>query len=196
MAHSPRNSSKGKQTVVGWILWILLTIGSFFLAVGIWTPVIARYFGTIRETNNAILWIVAVFGTWMIFLIPLIVIMYLKVDKAYEDARIRREQASMRYRTIYVDPLKRKLPEFLRQKMMAWPDTIDGGHLTTVILKDGRKIPYVFIRQREEILGIYNHTEYPFEASDIADIEPTDRNNLPPFLALNWLRLDGVPWPE
>ena len=66
---------------------------AFFAAAAFWTPWIAKHLGSIRETKNSIIWVTAVFGTWMVFLVPLIIVMYSRVDKVYEDARLRRENA-------------------------------------------------------------------------------------------------------
>lgn len=186
----------GTQTILWWVVWIVLTIGSFFAAAAFWTPVIAKRFGTIHETRTAVIWISAVFGSWMIILLPLIIVMYQKVDKAYEDARIRRETAAQRFRSILVEKSKRVLSPELREKLKSWPETIEGGHLLTVILKNGRRIPHVFVTACEEVLGIYDYSELPFEGPDIADIEPTDMSRLPAFFTANWLRLDGATVPE
>src|SRR5437899_1735211 len=78
-----RKKAGGTQTIFWWIVWISLTIASFFAASAFWTPFIAKHFGSILETRNAVIWIGAVFGTWMVFLVPLIILMYQKVDKAY-----------------------------------------------------------------------------------------------------------------
>lgn len=194
MPKSPKN--KGSQTILWWVVWISLTIISFFLASWLWTPIIASHFGSIHETKNAVLWITAVFGTWMITLIPLIVIMYLKVDKVYEDTRIRREKTALQFRSVYVEKAKRMIAEKLAKKLERFPDTIDGGQLVTMILKDGRRIPNVFIEGHREIIGVYDFTEFPFEAKDIADIEMTESDRIPAFFAPNWLRLDGVASPD
>ena len=188
--------NKGSQTVLWWVIWISLTIASFFLASWIWTPIIASQFGSIHETKNAVIWITAVFGTWMITLVPLIVIMYQKVDKVYEDARIRREKTALQFRSIYVDKNKRILPDNLSKKLTGYPDTIDGGQLVSLQLKDGRNIPNVFIEHHKEIMGIYDVTEFPFEAKDIAGIEITKPEEIPAFFISNWLRLDGVSSPN
>src|SRR5205823_2536522 len=95
--------ASGTQTIFWWVVWITLTIASFFLAAAFWTPVIASKFGSIRETRTSVIWIVAVFGTWMAALVPLIIVMYSKVDKAYEDARLRREKAALRFKSISVE---------------------------------------------------------------------------------------------
>ena len=191
-----KSNSRGKQTVVWWVGWITLTIASFFAASAVWTPIIANRFGSVRETKPAVMWVIAVFGTWMVILLPLIIVMYQKVDKAYEDARIRREKNALRFRSIFVEKSKRLVPLPLRAKLRESPETIKGGHLVTLLLKDGRRITNVFVASSEEILGIYDYTEMPFEAGDIADVEPAGENRLPSFSIPNWLRLDGVSAPE
>ena len=191
----PKKSS-GAQTIFWWIVWITLTIASFFAASAFWTPVIAKKFGSIHETRNAVIWIVAVFGTWMAALVPLIIVMYTRVDKAYEDARLRREKSAMRFKSVLVEKSRRTLSSNLAAKLAHSPEIIQGGHLVTAVLKDGRRVPNVFIAGRTEILGIYDAEALTFEAADLLDIEPADMNHLPSFLTPNWLRLDGVSAPE
>lgn len=193
---SPKSSKGGSQTVFWWVVWITLTIGSFFLASAFWTPVIAKYFGSVRETKASVLWVVSVFGTWMLFLLPLMVIMYQKVDKAYDDARIRREKNALRFRSIFVEESRRRLSENISSELKTWPQTIDGGHLAHAVLKDGRRVPNVFIRDAREILGVYDASEFSFEASDVVSVEPVDFSKNPAFLANQWLRLDGVAPPS
>ena len=82
--------------VLWWIVWILLTIGSFFVSAHFWTGFIADKFGSIHQPGVAILWVSAVFGSWMVLLVPLIILMYNKVDKAYDEARIKREMSALR----------------------------------------------------------------------------------------------------
>ena len=187
-------NKKGNQSVIWWIGWILLTIGSFFVAAFFWTPIIASRVGSIRDTKASVLWVVAVFGSWMIALIPLIIFMYRKVDKAYEDARIRREKMANRFQSILVEKSKRELPPEIYSKLKRHPETIPGGHLVNAVLKDGRLVSNVFVAGGE-ILGIYNAKELSFEGKDVIEIEPSDLSNTS-FLAANWLRLDGVLPPD
>ncbi|MBP9864928.1 MAG: hypothetical protein KBC91_00850 [Candidatus Omnitrophica bacterium] len=190
------SKSKGTQTILWWVAWITLTIVSFFAAAAFWTPLIAHYLGSVRESRNAIIWITAVFGTWMIFLVPLIVFMYQKVDKAYEDARIRREQNANRFRSILVPEEKRRVPSHVSQKLAAYPPTVNGGHLVNITLQNGSQVPNVFISECREMLGVYNARELTFEAKDIRDIDLVDMNNPPAFLTTSWLRLDGATAPQ
>ncbi len=192
----PRPKKSGGQTIFWWIGWIVLTILSFFAAAAIWTPLISRHFGSIHETRPAVLWVATVFGTWMIILVPLIIVMYQKVDKAYEDARLRREKAQNRFRSIFVEKSKRILPAKLSKKLESLEETLDGGHLVTATLKDGRKIDHVFIVNAGEILGVYDASELTFEGNDVVSLEAANLNPAPRFLISNWLRLDGVPAPQ
>ncbi|MBI1976486.1 MAG: hypothetical protein HYS56_03145 [Candidatus Omnitrophica bacterium] len=192
-------TKKNNSSVLWWIVWILLTIGSFFVSAHFWTWFIADKVGPIRQPGVSILWVTAVFGSWMVLLVPLIVVMYNKVDKAYEDARIRRElaelhktQESLKFRSALVDPSERQLSKGLSKRLKEIPETIKRGHLVTVILQDGKKYDNVFIADRSEILGIYGHHTLPFQTDEIADLEPADLKNLPDFKEEHWLRLDGV----
>lgn len=188
--------SKGTQTILWWVAWITLTIVSFFAAAAFWTPIIAHSLGSVRESRNAIIWVTAVFGTWMVFLVPLIVFMYQKVDKAYEDARIRRENNANRFRSILVPEEKRRIPESVSQKLAKLPLTISGGHLVNITLENGAQVPNVFISECREVLGVYNARELTFEAKDIRDFELVDMNTPPVFLTTSWLRLDGATAPQ
>lgn len=192
MSQKVKSKKSGSQTIFWWIVWISLTIVSFFAAQAFWTPIIARHFGSIRETKTAVIWVAAVFGTWMIILVPLIVVMYAKVDRAYEDARMAREKAAARFKSISIDRSLRLLPASLRGKLKDYAPIMDGGHLVHLHLKNGARVPNVFISNEEEILGIYQASEMNFKMEDIADLEFADLKGAPPFLANQWLRLDGV----
>ncbi|MBI4387870.1 MAG: hypothetical protein HY582_02360, partial [Candidatus Omnitrophica bacterium] len=188
-----------EATVSWWLIWIGLTIGSFFLSVWFWTPFIAERLGSVKESANSLIWIVAVFGTWLIALTPLMIFMYKKVDQAYEKARIAREKRgetdrrtdSVKIKAVLIDPEKRKLPKHLSEELKKIPSTVKEGHLVTVTLKDGRKVENVFVAKRSELLGIYDQTELTFAANDIVAIEPTDLSHPPDFTQKSWLRFDG-----
>lgn len=200
---SAKTETKKQNTVLWWVGWILLTIGSFFVACWFWTWFIAAHVGSVKSERVTILWVAAVFGTWMVFLLPLIILMYNKVDKAYEDARIKREameikrkeaegravSSSVRFQP--VEASRRILAEALRKKVRKFPDTIKGGHLVTVILKDGRRFEHVFIAGKKEVLGIYGAEQLPFDIQEITDLEPSDLDHMPVFKPELWLRLDG-----
>lgn len=190
---------KNENTVLWWIGWITLTIVSFFAASAFWTPIVARHFGDMHRSGAPAVWVTAVFGTWMVLLVPLIILMYNKVDKAYEDARIAREtkgfeQAKKAFRvpSIFVEESKRRLPDAIVKKLKTLPEAVKKGHLVTVRLKDGRRFENVFIMGKREILGLYDRADMPFEAAEVADVEAADLDRLPDFRSEKWLRLDGV----
>ncbi len=186
-----------ESTVTWWLIWISLTIGSFFLAVWFWTPFIAARFGSIKNPTTSLLWIIAVFGSWLVALTPLMILMYHKVDKAYEDARIRRETRAEKFKdpvkikAVYIEESKRQLQKTLSDKLKKAPQTIKGGHLITAILRDGRKVENVFIARGKEVLGVYDQQELTFQPEDITDFELTDLAHPPDFTQKIWLRLDG-----
>ena len=188
-----------ESTVAWWLGWILLTILSFFASCYFWTKFIASHVGSMQEPGVPILWVAAVFGTWMVLLVLLIIVMYAKVDKAYEDARMVREKAafekralSLPFKSIWVEASERILSKSLSQKLKKIPETIRHGHLMTAVLRDGRKIENVFIRDKKDVLGIYGVDSLPFKISDIVDLETADAGRWPDFKTENWLRLDGA----
>ena len=193
-----RMSRQDETHVTWWIGWIALTIATFFVSAGFWTWFLARGGKTIHETANARFWIFSVFGTWMIALVPLIVVMYQKVDRAYENARRQREQTEgkrPRPKTVWIDPAKRILEEPLKQKLKHLPVTLKSGgqrgHLVTAILKDGRRFSNVFVSNGQEVLGIYGCETLPFEVKEITDLELDNLEKTPAFTEEGWLRLDG-----
>lgn len=192
----------GQSTVFWWVGWIVLTILTFFVSCWFWTGFLARQGSSMDKPGAPLIWVAAVFGTWIVFLIPLIVVMYAKVDKAYEDTRLQREAAALekakanfKIRSIFIDESKRRLGKELQSKLKRIPEAIHRGHLVTASLKDGRKIENVFILGKKEMLGVYDKHALDFDASDIIDLTPADLDRLPPFKAENWLRLDGVGMP-
>lgn len=191
---------KNNSTSVSWWLgWIALTIGSFFLSCYFWTGFIARHAGGMDKPGVPALWVTAVFGSWMVLLVPLIIMMYKKVDKAYEDARIARENAQsqkaekeFKVRSLYVERRLRILKKELTAKLKKFPETIHRGHLVTVTLNSGEKVKNVFILGKKEVLGIYGVKKLSFDIQAIVDIEPVADGEIPNFKAEEWLRLDGI----
>ncbi|HTL70536.1 MAG TPA: hypothetical protein VL404_04505 [Candidatus Eisenbacteria bacterium] len=199
------NPAKSKDnTVLWWLGWIGLTILTFFAAAWFWTGIIARHYGDMHSAHAPAIWVTAVFGSWMVLLVPLIVVMYNKVDKAYEDARISRERASFekakkgfKVRSQRFDDADRLLDAEVAKKVSRLPFTLRQGyhlkgHLVTAVLKDGRRVENVFILDGEQVLGVYDQAEWTFRGRDVADVVPADLDRLPVFQAEKWLRLDGA----
>lgn len=75
------------------------------------------------------------------------------------------------------------LPDSFSRNLKSWQESIPGGHLVSLTLKDGRQFENVFIQNCDEIIGIYNENNLPFEAADIADIQPTNLSTTPHFFS-------------
>jgi len=192
-------SKKSDQTVLWWLVWIALTILTFFVAYYFWTWFISAHVGDMHQKGVPMLWVALVFGTWMIFLIPLIILMYNKVDRAYEDARITREnvvggvrRAASGVKFISIPESERLLNAAVAQKIKKIPWTIKRGHLVTVTLKNGQRIDNVFVLDRQEVMGVYGYEEAPFRVEDIVDLTGIPEDYVPNFQTSRWLRFDGV----
>lgn len=197
------STKKSNATILWWVGWIVLTIGSFFVACYFWTWLIAERVGSIKNEGVTVLWVSTVFGTWMVFLLPLIIVMYNKVDRAYEDARMKREAMELRrketegqstasrLRVQCIEESRRLLRDELRKKVKKFPEAIRGGHLVTAVLRDGRRFDHVFVAGQREVLGMYGVEKLPFDIQEIVDFEPADLDRLPAFSSEQWLRLDG-----
>ncbi len=191
-------SKKSDQSVLWWIGWIALTILTFFAASYFWTGFISAHVGSMDQKGVPLLWIASVFGTWMILLVPLIVLMYNKVDRAYEEARIGREKAMHGARRnasgvkfISMPESERLLNINAAQKIKKMPWTIKRGHLVTVTLKNGQCIDNVFVLDRQEVMGVYGYDKAPFRVEDIVDLAVLPKDHLPDFQTDKWLRFDG-----
>src|SRR3989338_409873 len=151
----------GPAAVFWWSGWIALTIVAFFIPCFFWTRIIAHHVGNMDKPGTPLVWVAAVFGTWMVFLVPLIIVMYQKVDKAYEDARLSREKAasekarvSLGYRSVAVAAAERQLAPALQAKLKRVPEALRRGHLVTAVLNGGRRVENVFILNKKDVLGV------------------------------------------
>ncbi len=191
-------NKQSDQSVLWWIGWITLTIVTFFAASYFWTGFISSHVGSMDQKGVPLLWVAAVFGTWMILLVPLIVVMYNKVDRAYEEARIRREKISESSRReasgikfVSIPESERLLRASLVKKIKKMPWTIKRGNLVTATLKNGQRVKNVFVLDREQVVGVYGHEKAPFRVSDIMDVNEAPEDSWPKFETDKWLRLDG-----
>ena len=189
--------NKDSSSILWWIGWITLTILTFFVSCYFWTGFIAKHVGDMSGPRVPFIWVTAVFGSWMVLLVPLIILMYNKVDRAYEDARIARETkalspaaASAGFKSIRVEESQRLLNPALTKKLKQVPETIKKGHLVTAVLKDGRRVENVFVFNKKDVLGVYNQETLEFQISEIVDVEPADLEKLPNFKIEHWLRFE------
>ena len=135
------------------------------------------------------LWARNVFASWLVLTLPFLIFLYKKADEIYQAAVKRQTHLGPKFQTAFLHQSQRRLPDSMALKIKSFPETLPGGHVVNVILKDGRKVPDVFIFRGQEILGIYNKEKPEFGAQDIADAEPVQ--DLPAYEESKWLRLDG-----
>lgn len=136
-------------------------------------------------------WAKAVFASWLVTLIPFLAVMYRKADQLFKTAVIRQTGGSASYRRVFVEKSSRRLPRILADRLRKIPSTLPKGHVVHARLRDGRRIPHVFVLNAEEILGLYDRTELDFDPRQIVEIEPVPCDELPPYEESRWLRLDG-----
>ncbi len=137
------------------------------------------------------LWLKAVLVSWLVLLIPFLIVMYRRADAIFKTAVARQTGAVPQSRKLFVERSRRVLPAGIREKMERLPATLPKGHVVTLILKDGRRIPHVFVLNSTEILGLYDRADMGFEAQQILDVEPVPSDGLPAYEETKWLRLDG-----
>jgi len=136
-------------------------------------------------------WAKAVFGTWMGMAVPFLVVMYRQADRIFTRA-VARQTYVPGYRTAAIPLERRLLPDPLAKKLGSYPPVLPNGHVVTALLRDGTRVPHVFILKGREILGVYDRPELGFDASDLADLEPQRPEDLPAYDESKWLRLDVV----
>jgi hypothetical protein len=79
----------------------------------------------------------------------------------------------------------------MAERLKGIPPTLSRGHVVTLVLCNGLKIPDVFVLDGVEILGIYDRHELGFNPADITDLIATPENRLSFYDEKKWLRLDG-----
>ena len=191
------NDSK-EHPVIWWIGWIVMTIVAFFIPCYAWTKILAHNTNMSQPGMPAI-WVTAVFGTWMIFLVPLIIVMYNKVDRAYEDARNARERQAKELlasrfpvKAIDVEEARLQLPKPLQKKLKRLPKTLKKGQLVSLEFKNGQRLENVFVYGGEEIVGIYGRKDFPFDAREAVKADLMDPSQVPPVDYDKWLRLQAA----
>ncbi len=83
------------------------------------------------------------------------------------------------------------IPSSFAKKIQEKTPVLPDGYVVSFLLKDGRKIPNVFVTKGNEILGVYDRVSVDFSAEDIQDVQVLDKEELPVYEEEKWLRLDG-----
>ena len=137
-------------------------------------------------------WAKAVFGTWLVLLIPLGILMYREADKIFRQA-VDRQTYEPSFRSCWIESEKRRLPEKIASKIQPFKTTLPGGHVVKLHLKNGEVLPNVFILNGREVAGIYGYRSTHFDASEIEDVEITPLDQLPAYDESQWVRFNLTP---
>ncbi len=173
-----------------WLRGSSLLIGALIAALIFWSLVFRRelnhsgggYFGP---------WLKNVGATWLVTLIPFLVMMYRKADLIFKQAEARQTKRGPVFKTMFVEKSRRLLAEKFQTQIQRHPETLSGAHVVTLSLIDGREISHVFVLNSREILGIYSRPAMDFLASEVANVQVLENHELPPYDEALWLRLDG-----
>lgn len=130
-----------------------------------------------------------VFTSWLVMTLPFLIFLYKKADQLYKAAAARQTQWGPKFQTGYMEKSKRQLPDAVSAKIRNFPETLKEGHVLNLQLKDGRKIPHVFVLRSTEVLGVYNAEKFDYDLSQVVDVEPV--SEMPAYEESRWLRLDG-----
>ncbi len=176
-----------EHAVDAWFNGMSIFIGLLIASAFFWS---FKLKDQIHESSGfETLWIRAVFGSWLVIVFPFLVIMYRQADRIFKNA-VTRQTHTPRYKGVFIERSKRLLPENIAGKIKATRPTLRGGHVVTAILRDGKRVPHVFVVNSSEILGVYDREELGFEAQDVVDVESLATNMLPAYEEPKWLRLD------
>jgi len=179
-----------ERSVNAWWTAMAIFTGLLFLSALFWSLVFKSRIAAPHGGFDP-LWAKAVAASGLALTLPFLVLMYRRADQIFKMAAIRQGAGGQRFRTTFVEKSKRTLPAGLSEKLRAFPESIKKGHVVTLILKDGRRIPNCFISDRTEILGVYDRLLLDVDPAEITDLEPASAQALPVFEEEKWLRLDG-----
>ena len=179
-----------EKSLSAWLIGMNLIVGLLILSSVTWNWIYRAEVLSVRSGFYGG-WLKAVFGSWLFSVMPVLIWMYRKADTIFKDAVERQLTQSPKFRSDFVEKSQRSIPSEISQKIKNVPETLPRGHVVHLILKDGRKVPHVFILDAKEILGLYDQTQMDFKASDIADALPVRDPDMAQYDESKWLRLDA-----
>ena len=180
-----------EKAVDAWLLGVSVFIGLLVVSLFTWSLVFKERVGDLSQKGMDMLWAKSVFVSWLVILLPFLVFMYRKADLIFKTAT-ERQTYTPKFKTISIPQSQRLLPMPLVQKLKNTPPTLRGGHVVTLVLKNGQRISHAFVLNSEEILGLYDRIDYNFSSSDVVDLETIPSEQLPAYDESKWLRLDGL----
>jgi hypothetical protein len=67
--------------------------------------------------------------------------------------------------------MSKKLPSFIKEKILQMPEYRQGTNKVRVTLKDGRQFSPVYVAWADEVVKVGAGPEIPFNADDVVDVE-------------------------
>lgn len=136
-------------------------------------------------------WLKAVLATWLLTLIPFLVVMYQKADLLFKEAHARQTSRGPKFQSTLIEKAVRQLPPAIADQISGFPEMLENGRIVTLKLKDGREIQDVFVINSREVIGLYGRDSMDFKTEDVIDVRAVDAQSLPAYEETRWLRLDG-----
>ncbi len=178
-----------EKAVDAWLAGMAIFIGLLIASAFFWSWVWRARIAAGQNAAPDAQWLKSVFSTWLVVLIPFLVVLYQKADRIFKTAETRQAYIP-RFQRAAVQETQRMLSPDWSRRLAELPQVLPGGQVVLVMLKDGRKVPHVFIYRHREIKGIYGVSTMDWSASDIVDIKAISKNSLPPYIEEKWLRVD------
>jgi len=173
-----------------WLAGMAVYIGLLILASLAWSFI---FRDSLHRTASGLYgpWLKAVLATWLLALIPFLVIMYRKADTLFKEAHARQTSRGPKFQSTLIEKALRQLPITIADQISLFPEMLENGRIVTLKLKDGREIQDVFVINSREVIGLYGRESMDFKIGDVAGVQAVDAQSLPAYDETRWLRLDG-----
>lgn len=180
-----------EKSVDAWFTGMRFFIGLFVASAVAWTWILReRLFPDQPGLDRT--WMKAIFSTWFMILIPLLVWMYRKADSIFETANAR-QTYQPQFKIHWIEPEKRQLPDELVQQIKKTEPTIPGGYLVNARLKNGSVLKHLFVLNGREVAGVYDPTVLDFDVSEFEALSVLESDCLPHFEETKWVRFNIKP---
>jgi len=177
-----------EKAVDAWLAGFGSFIGAFVASEFIWALVLKdRISPNIPGVDP--LWLKAVFSTWLVILLPLLVWLYRSADTIFKTANEKQTRAP-EFKVLWIAPEKRTLSSALAAKLSNTKQTLPGGHVVRGRLRSGEVLDHLFVLNGTEVVGAYDLHKPDFDASQFEDIEVIDPRQIPPYEESRWVRFN------
>ncbi len=183
-----RLNTDQEKAVDAWLAGFGSFIGAFVASEFLWALILKDRISPNTPGLDP-LWMKAVFSTWLVILIPLMIWMYRSADTIFKTAN-ERQTHQPSFQVLWVAPEKRVLSPALSSKLAHIKPTLPGGHVVRGRLKNGEVLENLFVLNGKEIVGAYGLQITDFDASRFEDIEVMDIRDIPPYEESRWIRFN------